>query len=35
MVVSSFSDLLKTLRLRAHMSQRGLAEKIGVHRNTI
>ncbi|GHP00011.1 hypothetical protein KSF_100580 [Reticulibacter mediterranei] len=35
MAVSSFSDLPKTLRLRAHMSQRGLAEKIGVHRNTI
>jgi transcriptional regulator with XRE-family HTH domain len=35
MAVSSFSELLKTLRLRAHMSQRGLAEKMGVHRNTI
>lgn len=35
MAVSPFSDLLKTLRLRAHLSQRALAEKMGVHRNTI
>ncbi len=35
MAVSPFSDLLKTLRLRVHLSQRVLAEKMGVHRNTI
>jgi transcriptional regulator with XRE-family HTH domain len=30
-----FGDLLKTLRKMKHLSQQALADKLGVHRNTI
>lgn len=35
MLISSFGDLLRTFRKRKHISQRILAEKLGVHPNTI
>src|SRR5690348_11912735 len=35
MPVSSFGEVLKTFRKRKRMSQRDLAARVGVHRNTI
>ncbi len=35
MPVSSFGDILRTFRKRKRISQRALAEKLGVHLNTI
>src|SRR5579884_2405855 len=33
--LSNFGDLLKTFRKRAHIVQQELADRLGVHRNTI
>ena len=35
MPIASFGDVLRDFRMRKHISQRTLAEKMGVHRNTI
>lgn len=35
MPIDSFGDILQSLRKRSHISQRTLAERLGVHRNTI